>query len=313
MALLFLCMTIKIRLELRLLDSSRASADFPANNKTHISENVSDSKSGGASLNTINEKNLVSVAPKYNSSLVNENVNKDMKKSGNTSTKLGDSRRLSNAQTGPQNPKTHGSVKKDIFAKLGILVDSKEIRNHKLSTENTKTSAKARDSKTKESQPRSEDNEKTLPGSTNKAVQNLRPVIENSPTKAKETPSSRNKGKPIKTKEVAALLQQKPFPPDSQRKAGGSYNIAKKGVSHDVDSTEVSLTKEDIAKIKKQLKIENEQQKVYNEERYGHILSNTSILLVQVSYPCRFYLFDYFPFCIYIYISFFTQTCLFPP
>lgn len=56
-----------------------------------------------------------------------------------------------------------------------------------------------------------------------------------------------------------------------------------KGVSHDVDKHEVSLTKEEIAQIKEELTQENELQTVYNQERFGPVLGNTTILLVQVS------------------------------
>lgn len=55
-----------------------------------------------------------------------------------------------------------------------------------------------------------------------------------------------------------------------------------RGVSHDVDKHEVSLTKEEIAQIKEELTQENELQTVYNQERFGPVLRNTTILLVQV-------------------------------
>lgn len=55
-----------------------------------------------------------------------------------------------------------------------------------------------------------------------------------------------------------------------------------KGVSHDVDKHEMSLTKEEIANIKEELTQENERQTVYNQERFGPVLMNTTILLVQV-------------------------------
>lgn len=58
-----------------------------------------------------------------------------------------------------------------------------------------------------------------------------------------------------------------------------------KGVSHDVDKHEMSLTKEEIADIKEEITQENERQIVYNEERFGSVKRNTTILLVQVSLP----------------------------
>ncbi|XP_063600788.1 alpha-1,6-mannosyl-glycoprotein 2-beta-N-acetylglucosaminyltransferase-like [Penaeus indicus] len=57
---------------------------------------------------------------------------------------------------------------------------------------------------------------------------------------------------------------------------------SKKGVSHDVDAKEVSLTQQDIVRIKMELELENKLQTVYNEQQFGPVLANTSILLVQV-------------------------------
>lgn len=57
---------------------------------------------------------------------------------------------------------------------------------------------------------------------------------------------------------------------------------SKKGVSHDVDAKEVSLTQQDIVRIKMELELENKLQTVYNERKFGPVLANTSILLVQV-------------------------------
>lgn len=59
--------------------------------------------------------------------------------------------------------------------------------------------------------------------------------------------------------------------------------LISKEVSHDVDKNEMSLTKEAIADIKEQLRQENERQTVYNQESFGPVLENTTIFLVQVS------------------------------
>ncbi|XP_071521141.1 alpha-1,6-mannosyl-glycoprotein 2-beta-N-acetylglucosaminyltransferase-like isoform X2 [Panulirus ornatus] len=306
-ALMFLCMTVKIRLELRLLDSSSTTRDLTKDNTTYLSDNALVGKSGGAHLkaaegpganryiqnsvrqkepaspSTVDEKSSVSVAPKHNSSLVNENSSKVMKDSVNNTARATGSRRPPNVHTGPQNRKGHTSFKKDIFAKLGISVDSDEMIKDKSDSENMKASTKSNESITKkETSSERKINEKPRPIITRKPVPSLTPAVENSPAKGKESPLSRNLGKPIRAKEVAALIKHKHPPAVSQRKVRGSYTSTKRGVSHEVDSTEVSLTKEAIAKIKTQQETENEQQRVYNEERYGQVLSNTSILLVQV-------------------------------
>ncbi|MPC13358.1 Alpha-1,6-mannosyl-glycoprotein 2-beta-N-acetylglucosaminyltransferase [Portunus trituberculatus] len=59
-------------------------------------------------------------------------------------------------------------------------------------------------------------------------------------------------------------------------------SMISKGVSHDVDKNEMSLTKEAIAAIKKELKEENEKQIVYNQEKFGPVDNYTTILLIQV-------------------------------
>ena len=105
-----------------------------------------------------------------------------------------------------------------------------------------------------------------------------------------ETTTSANKNQvPItqttnKKKSITGLLKSiVPLP-----KIGtASKSVQKKvntSVSHDVDKNEMSLTKEMIAAIKKELKQENEKQTVYNEEKFGPVFSNTTILLVQVSF-----------------------------
>lgn len=58
--------------------------------------------------------------------------------------------------------------------------------------------------------------------------------------------------------------------------------LISKGVSHDVDQNEMSLTKEAIVSIKKELKEENEKQTVYNQEKFGPVGNDTPIFLVQV-------------------------------
>lgn len=67
-----------------------------------------------------------------------------------------------------------------------------------------------------------------------------------------------------------------------------SKSVIQKGVSHDVDQHEMSLTKEQIAQIKEELTQENERQTVYNQERFGPVQGNASILLVQVRLSLSF-------------------------
>lgn len=67
-----------------------------------------------------------------------------------------------------------------------------------------------------------------------------------------------------------------------------SKSVIQKGVSHDVDQHEMSLTKEQIAQIKEELMQENERQTVYNQERFGPVQGNATILLVQVRLSLSF-------------------------
>lgn len=107
----------------------------------------------------------------------------------------------------------------------------------------------------------------------------------------KETAKARTPPKVIILKHSNATQGSKrsvvPLPKIGQRSPQSLAQKAKasvsRGVSHDVDEHEMSLTKEEIAQIKEELTQENEMQKVYNEERFGPVLRNTTILLVQVS------------------------------
>lgn len=86
--------------------------------------------------------------------------------------------------------------------------------------------------------------------------------------------------KPARPQPVKATPQTKAKPKAAVNKRASAQS--KKGVSHDVDAKEVSLTQKDIVRIRMELELENQLQTVYNERQFGPVLANTSILLVQV-------------------------------
>ncbi|XP_069940913.1 uncharacterized protein [Cherax quadricarinatus] len=89
--------------------------------------------------------------------------------------------------------------------------------------------------------------------------------------------------KPTSPSKNINAVKEKALPPTKNHVFKTPSIIApNKGLSHEVDATEVSLAKDAIVMIKKQVALANEEQKVYNEERYGAVSSNTTILLVQV-------------------------------
>lgn len=74
----------------------------------------------------------------------------------------------------------------------------------------------------------------------------------------------------------------RPLPRQALHPGPKKKTPSRRGVSHDVDPQEMSLSPEEIEKIKKKLEQLNEEQTIYNEETFGPILRNTTILLVQV-------------------------------
>ncbi|KAK3868998.1 hypothetical protein Pcinc_025659 [Petrolisthes cinctipes] len=205
-ALLFICMTVKLQLELRMLDSAETGGGY---------------------------------APWW----------------GNET--LGHLRAF---------PKNSGSQN---YSKMKGILTLNETHGKEVSTSNTdavmniklqhKTMAKPRDIK--------------LPTPTKDIVKNakLKPLID------KTAPKPKQRGALSLDRSKGGGSASKAAP-----KKGGKVTVLNRGVSHDVDSKEVSLTKENIARIKKQLEAENKLQKIYNVNRYGPVLNNTSILLVQV-------------------------------
>ncbi|XP_042229134.1 alpha-1,6-mannosyl-glycoprotein 2-beta-N-acetylglucosaminyltransferase-like isoform X2 [Homarus americanus] len=305
-ALMFLCMTIKIQLELKMLDSTKndvvfapwwsnetaghlrafpkvsqylrspapthlssehfetkenlnkfslqytSSASYNVNNRTNTSasELRSDNKpeilrkdKDSVFHSNVTKKHVDNVKSKHISVVVKEKVQKTTTKNVTQGVNTPVKR-----QHTSQKPATIKLTKKDVFAKLDIWDNKKKVKIDKVNTDFTEV--KKNDEKTK--------------------------IYVSAPVVTKE-----NKPKP-------KLDLKKILPPKRIRgRPVGSPNLNKaaaprRGVSHEVDSTEVSLSKEAIIKIKVQLKMDNNEQKVHNQDRYGPVHRNTSILLVQV-------------------------------
>ncbi|XP_069173675.1 alpha-1,6-mannosyl-glycoprotein 2-beta-N-acetylglucosaminyltransferase [Procambarus clarkii] len=301
LALLFVCMTLKIHLEMRMLDSTKTGVSFspwwssqtPAHPRLLVGHSSDSPQNLSIKSSTLNisssfivdyivnnrtnsskniELNMVSASNQIrNFSAKSEVISKLSKQeetpvhSESNNTHIGSNttqkHNLSTVdETQSEDMKhnltsTHQEaahtitvVKKHIFAKLGIWDSHNKIKIHNVSTDFTEIKLKPVN--------------QTLPENSK----------ENTPPVAKENP-------PTRAKEDQQVLPIKLFPPVN---TVAKPEPPKRGVSHVVDSTEVSLTKEDIIKIKKLLAKENEEQKVYNQDRFGPIASNTTILLVQV-------------------------------
>lgn len=171
------------------------------------------------------------------------------------------------------------AVKKNLFAKLQLVKDGKVVN-----TNNTDALVNVRPKNSREHEPNTnakpKDTHAVTPKDTPKHAPRRPPPKEKySLARAAPRPSQRGALSLARQKSVVANKTSA----KGVKAHGKSLAVLQRGVSHDVDSKEVSLSKEEIARIRKRLEEENERQKVYNVHLYGPVLSNTSILLVQVS------------------------------
>ncbi|KAK7069114.1 Alpha-1,6-mannosyl-glycoprotein 2-beta-N-acetylglucosaminyltransferase, partial [Halocaridina rubra] len=247
--LLFLCMTIKLHLEFRLLNASRSENSYspwwsnetlghlrgmpktkPVSNKPGVLRDVD---RGIVWIGNSTEKVLSFEKKVQPDASISQDIKKYVNLRGNTSSK-----------GVPLRNNTHPILSKSI----PMMEQNQSYSNRrKLNSEKGEV--------------KNASNEK-LSHEKLKQVQN--PVI--STAKPKEE-------KPNKPKSI---------PKPASRISSKRSVAVKKGVSHDVDPEEVSLSPEDIEKMKKRLQVLNEAQTIYNEDRYGSFTENTTILLVQV-------------------------------
>nr|XP_053642457.1 alpha-1,6-mannosyl-glycoprotein 2-beta-N-acetylglucosaminyltransferase-like [Cherax quadricarinatus]XP_053642466.1 alpha-1,6-mannosyl-glycoprotein 2-beta-N-acetylglucosaminyltransferase-like [Cherax quadricarinatus]XP_053642477.1 alpha-1,6-mannosyl-glycoprotein 2-beta-N-acetylglucosaminyltransferase-like [Cherax quadricarinatus]XP_053642486.1 alpha-1,6-mannosyl-glycoprotein 2-beta-N-acetylglucosaminyltransferase-like [Cherax quadricarinatus] len=144
-------------------------------------------------------------------------------------------------------------IKRNIFAKLGIWDSKNETKIDYVNTDFTEISSQH----------------------TNDRVSAHNEISDKEAGSVSSKPTSPSKN--------INAVKEKALPPTKNHVFKTPSIIApNKGLSHEVDATEVSLAKDAIVMIKKQVALANEEQKVYNEERYGAVSSNTTILLVQV-------------------------------
>ncbi|XP_068238160.1 alpha-1,6-mannosyl-glycoprotein 2-beta-N-acetylglucosaminyltransferase-like isoform X2 [Palaemon carinicauda] len=285
--LMFICMTIKLHLEFRLLDTTKANSFSPWWTNETLGHLRGFPKAKGLPRGNLTAKDASS---KYGLGVGGEKrLQSDANdvaglKVSDAGPKVGDA----GPKVSDAGPKVSDAGLKvnETSRSVGAVLESETTKsNSSLSTKDNKRNNNTNPKKGFEADlhmprpPLTHIHSKLKISNENKETRKeAENILHPQVAKSKEdiTPRPQAEAKP------QPKLLPMPHPRQALRPGPKKKTAPRRGVSHDVDPQEMSLTPKEIEKIKRKLEELNEEQTIYNENTYGPILRNTTTLLVQV-------------------------------